>query len=189
MSSAGSDPAAVTPLNAGGPAPLESCPGCGDRLPAIDGALHAYVGASSACWTRFAEISATLPEGGTPLRRLIPDAFMVQHPGVPERRAIQSVGLHLVALSLVLERGLPPANLSATLQRVLARPPAWRWLEPPVPNGTLTIGDVAAAADEPGPGSSAALRDAIEAYVRGVWASWAACHDVVRGWAADAGFG
>jgi hypothetical protein len=80
---------------------------------------------------RFAELSATLPDGGTPLRRLVTDAFMVQHPGVPERRSMQSVGLHLVALHLVLERGLPPAELSAALQRVLARPPAWRWSTSP----------------------------------------------------------
>jgi hypothetical protein len=165
-------PASVTPL-------LEVCPGCGDPLPVIDGAVHAYVGASSACWTRFAELSATLPAAGTPLRRLVTDAFMVQHPGVPERRAIQSVGVHLVALYLVLERGLPPDDLSTTLQRGLARAPAWRWLEPPVPNGTLTIGDVGAAASRPEP----ELRVAIEAYVLGVWSAWAAHREVIMRWA------
>jgi Family of unknown function (DUF5946) len=105
---------------------------------------------------------------------------MVQHPGVPERRAIQSVGVHLVALCLVLERGLPPADLSTALQRVLARPPAWRWLEPPVPNGTLTMGDLAAAASRAEP----ELRARIEDYVEGVWSSWAPHRDVVSGWAA-----
>ena len=159
---------------------MEPCSGCGERLPLVDGATHPYVGASSACWTRFAELSATLPGAGTPLRRLVIDTYMVQHPGVPERRAIQSVGVHLVALYLVLERGLPPDDVSATLQRVLARPPAWRWLDPPVPNGTLAMGDLAAAVSLPAP----ALREAIEGYVRGVWGSWAAHHDVVVGWAA-----
>jgi hypothetical protein len=158
---------------------LEACPGCGERLPAIDGATHPYVGASSACWTRFAELSATLPGAGTPLRRLVTDAYMVQHPGVPERRAIQSVGVHLVALYLVLERDLPPVDVSPALQRMLSRPPAWRWLDPPVPNGPTALGDLAAAVSLPAP----ALRDAIEAYVRAVWWSWAAYHDVVAGWA------
>ncbi len=158
--------------------PLLACPGCGERLAAIDGAVHAYVGASSACWTRFAELSTTLPGAGTPLRRLVTDAYMVQHPGVPERRATQSVGVHLVALCLVLERGLPPDALSATLQRVLAQPPAWRWLEPPVPNGPLTMSDLATAASLPPP----ALHDAINGYVRGVWESWAVHHDVVARW-------
>ena len=62
-----------------------ACPGCGAVMPIlVDGATHEYVGASSACWTRFAELSATLPPA--PLRRLVTDAYMVQHPGVPERR-------------------------------------------------------------------------------------------------------
>jgi hypothetical protein len=128
---------------------------------------------------RFAELSATLPTDGTPLRRLITDAYMVQHPGVPERRAIQSVGVHLVGLYLVLERGLPPGDLSTTLQRVLARPPVWRWLEPPVPNGSLTMASLATALGQPG----RALDEAIEAYVRGVWVGWVAHHAVVAAWA------
>lgn len=162
---------------------LERCPGCGQELPVIDGATHVYVGASSACWTRFAELGATLPPGGTPLRRLVTDAYMVQHPGVPERRAIQSVGLHLVALYLVLERGLPSDALSATLQRSLVRPPAWRWLEPPVPNGTSTIGDLETAI------SAGRTAEAIETYVRGVWGSWAPHRATVVQWAQAAGVG
>ncbi len=157
---------------------LLACPGCGDRLPDVDGATHPYVGASSSCWTRFAELSATLPEGGTSLRRLVTDAYMVQHPGVPERRAIQSVGLHLVGLCLVLEHGLPPADLSAALQRIVARPPAWRWLDPPEPNGALTMASLEEAASERGP----ALDAAVQAYVRGVWAAWAPHHAQVEAW-------
>ena len=152
--------------------PHSACPGCGAELPVLeDGAMHEYVGASSACWTRFAEINSSLPIA--PLRRLITDAYMVQHPGVSERRAIQSVCLHLVALCLVLERGLPTDQLSATLQRILVRPPAWRWLDPPVPNGTLTIHDVAGAVD-------------IDAYVRGVWQAWAPHRSQVEAWVAAA---
>lgn len=150
----------------------------------MDGATHPYVGASSACWTRFAEINASLPRAGAgPLQRLVTDAYMVQHPGVPERRAIQSVGLHLVALCLVLEHGFGVDRLSATLAGLLARPPAWRWLEPPVPNGTSTVGDAWAAA---GRGEVAA---GIDGYVRGVWAAWSAWHPVVDGWVREAGLG
>ena len=171
---------------------LDRCPGCGDRLPAIDGAVHPYVGASSACWTRFAELSATLPRSPSRYRRLVTDAYMVQHPGVPERRAIQSVGAHLVALHLVLERGLPPEELSTTLQRLLERPPAWRWLEPPVPNGSMTmraIAEAVGAGDEAGGQGHAAALDAaaldgvIEAYVRGVWDAWQGHRAVVVEWA------
>ena len=92
---------------------------------------------------------------------------------------MQSVGVHLVGLYLVLERGLRPADLSATLQRLLARPPAWRWLDPPEPNGTLTIASLEAAAAEPAP----ALDRAIDAYVRGVWDAWSRYREQVADWA------
>jgi len=131
---------------------------------------------------RFAEQQATLPRAGTPLRRLVTDAFMVQHPGAPERRSMQSVGVHLIGLCLVLERGLPPTDLSSALQRVMARPPAWRWLDPPVPKGRLTVASLEAAAEEAG-GAGAALDRAVEAYVRGVWAAWAPHHPQVCAWA------
>jgi Family of unknown function (DUF5946) len=150
----------------------------------IDGARHVYVGASSACWTQFAEWSSMpLRSPPSPLRRLAIDAYMVQHPGVPERRAIQSVGLHLVGLWLCLERGLPPEALSPTLKLVMQHPPMWRWLDPPVPNGATTIGDVIAARAD---GREAV---GVDAFVRGVWGAWAPHHDVVAGWAADAGIG
>jgi len=110
---------------------------------------------------------------------------MVQHPGVAERRAIQSVGAHLVGLHLVLERGLPPDKLSAALQRLLARPPAWHWLTPPEPNGPLTMGSLAEAVSGPAP----AFAEAIEAYVRGVWSAWAVHHAQVAAWAASGSIG
>jgi hypothetical protein len=173
------DPWGTEPATVRGAAST-ACPGCGEWLPDLDGATHPYVGASSACWTRFADINAMLPPV-TPLRRLVTDAYMVQHPGVPERRAIQSVGVHLMALRLVLVNGLPPDRLSETLQAVMARPPAWRWLEPPVPNGRMTIGALASATapDE--------LARRIDGYVRGVWTAWSAHHAVVEAWVRDAG--
>jgi hypothetical protein len=147
------------------------------ELPVLDGAMHPYVGASSACWTRFAEVNVTLPR--VSLARLVTDAYMVQHPGVPERRAIQSVCVHLVGLCLVLQHGLPEASLTSVLQDIIRRPPAWRWLEPPTPNGDLTIVDVGTAGEGP---EAAAI---VAAYVRGIWAAWAPHHDTVEAWAAE----
>ena len=36
------------------------------------------------------------------IHRLSVDTYAVQHPGVPERRSIQSVAVHLMCLCLVL---------------------------------------------------------------------------------------
>ena len=52
-------------------------------------------------------------------------------------------------------------------------PPAWRWLDPPVANGTSTIHEVSDAAD-------------IDAYVRGIWQAWAPHRAQVEAWAATA---
>jgi hypothetical protein len=55
--------------------------------------------------------------------------YAVQHPGVPERRAIQSVALHLMALCAVFQCDVPPDRLIAFLQRAQRRPGAWAWLD------------------------------------------------------------
>jgi len=39
------------------------------------------------------------------VHQLTVDTYAVQHPGVAERRSIQSVALHLITLSLMVERG------------------------------------------------------------------------------------
>ncbi len=111
------------------------------------------------------------------MSRLVTDAYMAQHPGVPERRAIQSVCLHLTGMCLVLEHALPVARLSTMLQQILASPPEWLWLEPPEPNGELTIFDVAAA-----PGTDDAP-DVVERYVRSIWTAWTQHHDSIEAWA------
>lgn len=155
-----------------------SCPGCGLAREEEDGPTHAYVGASAACWAIFATWSGGAGQAPAVvgLRQLVLDAYMVQHPGVPDPRAIRSVGTHLMSLCLRLERGVRPEDAPRMIQRFLARPPAFRWLDPPVPNGDRTIGDVEEAAAGPD-GAHVA-----EAFGRSVWDAWAPHHPTVRGW-------
>jgi Family of unknown function (DUF5946) len=155
----------------------ERCPGCGLELPAVAGPTHPYIGASAACWALYGELLAReyealkLPEG----HRLTVDAYAVQHPGRPERRAIQSVSVHLIALHLVLERGEPPEMVTARLGELKARLPALTWLDPPQPNGTLTVEHVLAASPEEH------HRRARE-WATDVWQAWRPYHELVRGW-------
>lgn len=104
----GRDRAALAPPGSGAGA----CPGCGALLPAEAGPTHAYMRSSPACWARFGEILAR--EFSDPayfaLHQLTVDAYAVQHPGGADRRAIQSVGLHLMTLCMVLEEGADPRN-------------------------------------------------------------------------------
>jgi hypothetical protein len=63
------------------------------------------------------------------------------------------------------------------LQRILSSPPRWRWLEPPIPNGDLTIFGVDDALERDD------APDVIEAYVRSIWSAWAPHHEVIEAWA------
>lgn len=150
--------------------PIRVCPGCGLGLPYGDGLAHPYIGASPECWAIFGALRA---EGLGP----VGDAYAVQHPGLPERRAIQSVGTHLIWLCLLLERSARPDRHATTLRRILAQPPSFVWLSPPAPDAFLTVLDVAERRASPCE------------YTEAVWRAWAPHHDQVRAWADAADLG
>lgn len=107
------------------------------------------------------------------------DAYAVQHPGVPERRSIRSVALHLIRLLLVIERREEQARATELMARVARSRVTFEWLEPPTPNGTRTVEDVRAAQ---GPEGHVAI---VEAWAEGLWASWNPHHARVKGWLED----
>jgi hypothetical protein len=156
---------------------VSGCPGCGAVLPVREGPTHAYIGASPACWALFGEVLAR--EFGDPayfrLHQLTVDTYAVQHPGVPEPHSIQSVAGHLITLCLVLERGGDPAA-GPKLHRRLAQRHSFEWLEPPRPNGRITVADVLEAR------SPAEHERYVEAWARDVWAAWEPHHATVRDW-------
>jgi hypothetical protein len=76
----------------------------------------------------------------------------------------------------VLERGASAQQTTTLLAGMLERAPAFRSLEPPVPNGTINVSDVAAARTA---GEHARL---VERWARDVWSSWAPHHATVRRW-------
>ena len=155
-----------------------ACPGCGAVLPEHDGPRHAYMGVSAACWELYQRLAhpSSARADDTRLRRLVRDAYAAQHPGVPQRRSVQSVAVHLIDLCLLLEcdgRVRRPAP-------VLGRMPPRRaldlhWLEPPAVRGTLTVGDL-----QPDEGDERAA--SIEAWARDVWAAWEPHHATVHRW-------
>jgi len=88
---------------------LIRCPGCGAWVPNTDGPAHEYRLSAPGCWALFNEVAVQQYEiASFDLRRLAVDAYAVQHPGTTDRRAVQSVAVHLISLHFVLERGLTP---------------------------------------------------------------------------------
>jgi hypothetical protein len=153
-----------------------TCPGCGLVAESGGGSTHAYIGASPGCWALFSE-SLVSDLGSSDSGHLLGDAYAVQHPGVPERRAVQSVGVHLVLLCAGLEREWP-ATRSIELRRRAADSPSgfWHWLDPTLPLGTLTIADVLK------PATPEVRAHRVAAYVRDVWRAYSPHHETVRNW-------
>jgi hypothetical protein len=146
-------------------------------LPASDGPTHAYIGASAACWALYGALLAREYQDAELFSRhqLTVDTYAVQHPGLAGRRSAQSVGLHLMTLCLVLDRGADPAD-GPLLHRRLVERPAWEWLEPPRPNGTMTVADVLAAA------SVDEHHHLVGKWAADVWEAWRPHHELVRAW-------
>lgn len=162
----------------------EACPGCGVRLPSVEGPAHPYMTCSAGCWQRYGELLAA--QYSDPARmafhQLIVDTYAVQHPDGDDPRAIQSVGIHLMTLCLFLERGVDPA-LGTQLHRQMVDRPAFHVLDAPVSRGALTVLDV------PIGGRPTTARTAAVAWAQDLWAAWRAHHATVRRWIDDSRLG
>lgn len=158
------------------------CPGCGARVPDIEGATHPYIGASAGCWNRYGEVLAReYGEFGYPeCHRLTVDTYAVQHPGRPSRKSIQSVGVHLLSLHALLEEGLGAAAATARLRQALRSAHPFTWLAPPPFAGTMTVLDVARAS------SLDEHQRLVRQWAESVWIAWSIHHATVRAWAASA---
>jgi Family of unknown function (DUF5946) len=160
------------------PADLRACPGCGLELPELDAPTPANVGASAACWALYGRLLVYEYSQAPSARhhRLTVDTYAVQHPGRPEHGSNRSQALHLIGLCLLLEQRASARQTTKLLAQVLEHRPSFRWLEPPVPNGTITVSDVVAPRNP----DDHARR--IEQWASRVWSSWAPHHASVRGW-------
>ena len=145
-----------------------------------DGPTHAYMGASPGCWALFGEVLAK--EYGDPsfmaVHRLTVDAYAVQHTGRPERRAIQSVAVHLIGLYMTLERGFDASQATQAIKNAANRSSSFTWLAPPASLGTTTILDVHRVGDD-----AHRHRIVVAQWTRAAWAAWEPHHAQIRLWA------
>lgn len=149
------------------------CAGCGLVAGPAAGPTHPYIGASPGCWARFTELHVlgAAPASG----QLLVDTYAAQHPGVAQRRAAQSVCVHLISLCAALERGWPPERGPELLRRAVSGRPDWPWLDPPSPLARITVEDVLRA-DGTQRGHLAGR------WAADVWSAYEPHHVRVRGW-------
>lgn len=157
-----------------------SCIGCRARVPAVDGPTHPYIGASPGCWAIYCRVlGREYGELRNPSwHRLRVDAYAAQHPGVESRRSIRSVAIHLIALQLVIQRGLEPGCVTRRMAGMVEGAADYRWLEPPWFGGApnVLMVDSALSAQE--------HESAVRVWAEGVWNAWEPHHAAVRAWAA-----
>lgn len=156
---------------------LEICPDCEVALPYCDGSRHPYLGGSASCWAAYGELLAR--EYSDPVymavHRQTVDAYCAQHPGLPERRTIQSINVHLAGLCLVIERGCSGDFARLQIAKLTeSHEDRFCWLPPPGNLGGVRVVDVLAA------NSPAAHARQVRRWAEAVWASWGPHHQHVR---------
>lgn len=159
----------------------ERCPGCGALVSASDNPSHPYIGASPGCWAVYGEVLEREYDDyarHAPVHRLSVDAYAAQHPGEPSPRSIASVGVHLVRLYLLLERGLPPERANAAMKWASRKKREFVWLVPPYPLGEVTVLHVHEAK------SPVEHAERVHEWARSVWEAWSPRHETIRRWAA-----
>ena len=157
---------------------LIRCLGCGALVPDSDGPTHEYMLAAPGCWSLFNQVAVQQYEiASFDLRRMAVDAYAVQHPGTTDRRAVQSVAVHLISLYFVLERGLTPTAATDKMRVALTDKSRFVWLKPPSSMGEITVVDVVNITD---PTEHEAL---VKRWAHSAWEAWRAHHDRIREWA------
>jgi hypothetical protein len=157
---------------------LIRCLGCGALVPDIEGPTHEYMLSAPGCWSLFNQVAVQQYEiASFDLRRLAVDAYAVQHPGTTDRRAVQSVAVHLISLYFVLERGLTPTEATDKMRHALTDKSRFAWLEPPLSMGAITVVDVVNVTDP------AKHETIVKRWARSAWEVWHEHHDRIRMWA------
>jgi hypothetical protein len=158
-----------------------TCHGCGAQVPDLPEtrARAEYVGSAAGCWQLYTELLAREYSDirHAPAHQLTVDTYMIQHPGVPDRRSAQSVAVHLVGLCLMLERGRTALELPRLRKRFVELHPQFPWLAPPASPGELTVVDLLGAT------SPEEHRALVDRWARSTWQAWSVHHEQVRAWA------
>jgi hypothetical protein len=155
------------------------CPGCGGLFAPALPVTHPYLESSPGCWAAFGEVLAREYSDRSLLdvHRLTVDAYAVQHPGTRRsRQAIQSVGLHLCRLLLVLEHGLPPELANDAMLTLGRHKATFEWLEPPAEPVPLTVANVLPLVEP------SQHRAAVQAWSRAVLDAWLVHRATLERW-------
>ena len=158
---------------------LEPCIGCGGLFPRTEGVTHPYLESSPGCAEACGRLFARHYEHMDIFRdvyRLANDAYAVQHPGQPSRQTINSAGIHLIRLCLTIEHGLPAEHANEAVLAAGRRKEDYRWLEPPVFKGSITVADFVEGMP------AGEHRELLRRWAESAWVAWVEHHETIRQW-------
>ncbi|HEU4966346.1 MAG TPA: DUF5946 family protein [Candidatus Saccharimonadales bacterium] len=153
-----------------------TCFGCGALVPAMDGPTHKYMLSSPGCWKLYGDILAkeyTMSNWDPDTHRITVDTYAVTHPGIKERRAIQSVNVHLISLYCTFEKNISGVQATRIIKKVVEDKnitSRFTWLEPPQLQGTMNVTDVVQANDFED------HKKLVRAWGRSAWQAWKQKH-------------
>ena len=152
-----------------------TCPACGYEADETGGPTHAYMSPSAPCWAQYGEVLAReySDAGYWASHRLLTDAYCGQHSIGEDRRARQSLHIHLAALMMHFEDLVEDDRIVAFLRKA-ASVKEFGFLEMPSKNATVGIGEIYAA------DSAAKHGEAVAVYARRVFDAWEVHHPVFR---------
>lgn len=161
--------------------PAAACIGCGAVVPTIDGPTHRYMESSPGCWQLYGEVLAHeySDQGFWASHRLTVDSYAVQHPGRPSPQTIQSVAVHLISLSLMLEQAVTPEYALRAIRSAVAISERFKWLAPPASLGKVTVANVRGARD------ADEHAERVQAWANAAWSAWSPHHQVIRSWVSE----
>ena len=157
---------------------METCPQCGAITPLSDIDGHPYFGASKGCWAVYGEVLSREYSDTKFFKnhRQTVDAYALQHPGGGNPRAVQSVNIHLIALTLLYGVNLPSPSIPKIMDSIVKkkRKPvhSFKQLVPPNNLGDIIVTDIFPLT---------AVEDhlyEVDRWARNVWAAWEMHHHV-----------
>ena len=153
------------------------CESCNLILPHFEGPTHEYMRSSPACWKMYGEVLAREYQDKKyfEIHRLTVDAYALQHPGHQDRRAIQSVNIHLASLYLIFSKNYSSEQATKFLGECVKNHKLdFEYLERPSTLGNMTVFDVWQTKD------SEQHIQAVRNWARSVFEVWEQHHDFIK---------
>jgi hypothetical protein len=154
------------------------CPACGSLCDDVEGPNHKYFGESPGCWNAYGQVLTREFENRDywPVHRLTVDAYAAQHPFCRDRRNVQSVNIHLLALYAIFEKNVAFDDVPKLLDFAARNlKDEFEFLEPPLSLGEINVANVLLA-----PTAEEHCR-MVWLWARSVWQAWSPRHREIEG--------